>query len=223
MTLERKSTVIVSLTSMLVLVGVVIPGLVWAQCGGTYKVEAHRDVGRGRPPLAVGDSVMLLAIDKLADIGYNVNARGCRGYREALHIVRQQKQQGKLGRLVVLAVGADYTISMSEIRETLEVLGGKRGEKRILGLVTPRELGGGSGNDADVVREAGRRYPNRVEVLDWVNKAGGHPGWFQPDGLHLTESGADAFANLFKKTLRYASWPKAPRAIANTGRPGSRH
>ena len=211
MTLERKSRNLVLGTSLAVLAAVVLPAMAWAQCGGTYKVDANKDVGRGRPPLAIGDSVMLLAIDKLADVGYNVNARGCRGLQEAIGIIKQAESAGKLGHLVVVAVGADYTISMSEVRKTLEILGGRHGEKRILGLVTPRELGGGSGNDADVVREAGERYKNRVKVLDWVNKAGGNPNWFQPDGIHLTDSGADAYANLFKKGLKYASWPKGQR------------
>jgi hypothetical protein len=204
----RKSGAFRRAAALAALAGLVVPGLVWGQCGGTYRADAHKDVGRGRPPLAIGDSVMLLAVDRLADVGYNVNARGCLGFQEAIGVIKQQRSEDKLGRLAVVAVGANYDISMGEIRKALEILGGRRGEKRILGLVTPRELGGGSGSDADVVREAGERYPNRVKVLDWVAKSSGHPGWFQPDGLHLTDSGADAYTKLFKKGLRYASWPR---------------
>ena len=194
--------------AVLAVAATAVPAVVWAQCGGTFRAEAHKDVGRGRPPLAIGDSVMLLAVDRLGDIGYRVNARGCLDFDDATQVIKQQQDEHKLGRLVVIAAGANSGISMSQVRDVLKVLGGKNGEKQILGLVTPRETGGGSSNDADVVREAGERYKNRVKVLDWVQKAGGHPGWFQPDGLHLTYSGADAYTRLFKKGLRWANWPQ---------------
>ena len=39
-------------------------------------------------------------------------------------------------------------------------------------------------------------------LLDWVDRSAGHCGWFQPDGLHLTFEGAEAFADLLKKPLK---------------------
>jgi lysophospholipase L1-like esterase len=76
------------------------------------------------------------------------------------------------------------------------------GKKRTLGLVTPRESGGGSSSDADVVRSEARKHSNRIELLDWVDYSAGHPSWFQPDGLHLTFPGAEAFADLLRKPLK---------------------
>jgi hypothetical protein len=57
-------------------------------------------------------------------------------------------------------------------RDALEVLG----RRHTLALVTPRESGGGASSDARVVRSAGRRYPERVTVLDWVAYSAGHAG-----------------------------------------------
>jgi hypothetical protein len=49
-----------------------------AGCGGVkYAAPRHIDPGH-RPPLAVGDSTMLLAVEALARIGFEANARGCR-------------------------------------------------------------------------------------------------------------------------------------------------
>jgi hypothetical protein len=174
------------------------------QCGGRVTEDAHKDLGRGRAPLAIGDSVMLLAVDNLANKGYRVDAQGCRSFQDALNVLEEER--GRLPHLVVLELGADYGISVSQVRKAIDIIGRKHHEPRLLGLVTPRELGGGSGEDADNVRKAGEKFKHRVIVLDWVKKSEGNPGWFQPDGLHLTYSGADAFARLLKKALPKAPW-----------------
>lgn len=205
MAARRRSRVLV-VASAVGLLAVLAPAFGAAQCGSADVADAHKDVGRGRPPLAIGDSVMLLAVDRLADVGYRVHARGCLTFLEAIGVVKQQKSAGELGRLVVIAAGANAGISMAEIREVLQVLGGKDGEKRILGLVVPRESGGGTSSHADVVREAGSRYKNRVKLFDWVEESSGHPEYFSGDGLHLSYPGADAYTSLFKRGLRWASW-----------------
>src|SRR4051812_33811788 len=81
---------------------------------------------------------------------------------------------------------ANWTVSMRQIRYALHIVG----HKRVLVLVTPREVGGYGGSDAANIRRAGRRYPDRVLVLDWVRYTAGHPNWFAPDGLHLGYGGA---------------------------------
>ena len=154
----------------------------------------------GRPPLAIGDSTMLLAMENLSRAGYNVNAHGCRGMEEGLAILRRRHDDHTMPHLVVLALGADFTISRSQIRRALHLIG----PRRVLGLVTPRELGGGSGSDAANCRAAAAAYSKRVVLLDWVKYSAGHGSWFQPDGLHLTYAGARAFARLFQKALPYA-------------------
>jgi hypothetical protein len=108
--------------------------------------------------------------------------------------------------MVAIALGADASIGRSQIEHTLHLMG----RKRVLCLVTPVEIGGGSGSDAQQVRDAGQRHPHRVRVLDWVVFSQGHPGWFQADGLHLTFPGAHGFTKLFRKGLRLAKAGKFP-------------
>ena len=129
---------------------------------------------------------MLLAMPYLAKAGYNVNAHGCRGMEEGLAILRHRHALGRVPHLVVLALGTDFTISRSQIRRALHYIG----PDRKLGLVTPWELGGYAGSDAQNVRDAARAYKKRVVLLDWVRYSRGHGSWFQPDGCHLTFSGA---------------------------------
>jgi hypothetical protein len=192
-----RAAVAVGLALTMVLA--VSPSVASAGCGGVETAAPKRKVAP-RPPLAIGDSSMLLALPALARVGYRVNARGCRQFSEGLRVMRQARRHHRLPRLVVLALGADASISGGQIQAAEKIMG----PKRKLGLVTPRELGGGQSNDAEVIRNAGRRDPERVKVLDWVHYSAGHDAWFQPDGLHLTFSGAKAFARLLRKVVPLA-------------------
>jgi hypothetical protein len=170
-----------------------------AGCGGVETANPKPKVA-SRPPLAIGDSSMLLALPALSRVGYKVNARGCRQFSEGLSVMRDVRRHHRLPHLVVLALGADASVSAGQIRQAMKIMG----PKRKLGLVTPRELGDGESKDAEVIRNAGQRDPVHVKVLDWVHYSAGHENWFQPDGLHLTFSGAKAFARLLKKLIPLA-------------------
>jgi hypothetical protein len=171
-----------------------------AGCGGVEKATPKHKVAP-RPPLAIGDSSMLLALPALSRVGYKVNARGCRQFAEGLAVLRDARRHHRLPRLAVLALGADASVSAGQVAQARKIMG----PKRKLGLVTPRETGGGDSKDAEVIRNAGQRDPVHIKVLDWVHYSAGHSSWFQPDGLHLTFSGAKAFARLLKKLIPLAS------------------
>jgi hypothetical protein len=206
-----SAAVLVAALVAAIAVALTEPSSVGAQCGGVVKESPPRKIARhvnpkGRPPLAIGDSSMLLAVPNLARAGYRANARGCRQFTEGIGIVGAAKRQHKLPHMVAIALGADASINRSQIEHTLHLIG----PRRVLCLVTPVEIGGGSGSDAQKVRDAGQRHPHRVRVLDWVAFSQGHPGWFQPDGLHLTFPGAHGFTKLFRKGLPLAKAGRFP-------------
>ncbi len=174
-----------------------------AACGGVEEEKPRKDVNLGRAPIAIGDSPMLLALPDLAQEGYRANARGCRQWAEGLALVRKLRNEDKLPKLVVVALGSNGSVTKGNIREALDLVG----KKRMLGLVTPRESGGGSSSDADVVRSQAKKHKNRTVLIDWVKASAGHPAWFQPDGLHLTFDGAEAFARLLRKPLKHLTPP----------------
>jgi hypothetical protein len=154
-------------------------------------------------PLAIGDSSMLLALDDLAREGFEANARGCREMDEGIHLVEKRGRYHTIPHLVVVALGADASISIAQVHRLLDLLG----PQRILTLVTPRELGGWSGHDAWVCRHEAATHRDRIVLLDWVKHSAGHGSWFQPDGLHLTWTGAHAFARFLARALPFA-YPK---------------
>jgi hypothetical protein len=176
-------------------------------CGGVETAQARKNVNPGgHPPLAIGDSTMLLALPPLTREGYQVNAHGCRQIDEGLDLIREAKRHNRLPHLIVIALGADASISPGHLASAFRLVG----PKRVLGLVVPLELGGGTSGDADAVRAAAKRHPKRSVLLDWVAYSAGHGDWFQPDGLHLTFAGADAFARLLRQALPYAKAGSMP-------------
>jgi hypothetical protein len=180
-----------------------------AICGGAQHRQPGKRLGDFRAPLIIGDSVLLGAMPQVAAEGFEVDTRGCRQWSEGAAIVRRRRHAHTLPHEVVMFLGADWTISMRQIREVLSVVG----HKRLLVLLTPREVGGFGGSDAAHVRRAGRLYPARVLVLDWVRFTAHHDSWFAPDGLHLGFGGAAALARLLRGALPYAapgSFPVAP-------------
>jgi hypothetical protein len=173
-------------------------------CGGVEEAfPSHHPRGR-LPPLAIGDSTMLLALGSLAAEGYDANAHGCREWWEAQQLIEQRKAEGKLPHMVVIALGADGSVTRNDIGETL----GWLCCTRLLVLVTNRELGGWSGSDAQDQRDEARKHANRTKLLDWVAYSAAHPDWFQPDGLHLTDVGAQAFARFLGRAMKWAYPPK---------------
>ncbi|HET9120318.1 MAG TPA: hypothetical protein VFN72_07265 [Solirubrobacterales bacterium] len=199
----NRGGVIGGLTAAIALATVLVASsapVAHAGCGGVETANPKHKVAP-RPPLAIGDSSMLLALPALSRVGYKVNARGCRQFAEGLGVLRDARRHHRLPHLAVLALGADASVSSGQIAQARKVMG----PKRKLGLVTPRETGGGESKDAEVIRNAGQRDPVHIKVLDWVHYSAGHASWFQPDGLHLTFSGAKAFARLLKKLIPLAS------------------
>ena len=135
------------------------PEVAVAACGGVKYARPSRINQRHRPPLAIGDSTMLLAVKPLARAGFEANARGCRPVYEGLDLLAARKRQRRLPKVVLMHLGLNAGITTPEIRRALGIMG----RRRILVLVTPR-----GGHDARIIRAAGRRWPRRVRVLDWA-------------------------------------------------------
>src|SRR4051812_36450469 len=145
-----------------------------------------------RPPLAIGDSVMLGAAHNLARAGFEVDAREGRFMRSALRILHTRRRRHTRPRIVVVAMGTNFPARYSEIRRALRLLG----PNRTLALVTPKRSWRGIGR-GPIVR-AVRRHPHRVRMLDWVSYSAAHPEWFYSDGTHLRRRGARAYTRLLR-------------------------
>jgi hypothetical protein len=167
-------------------------------CGGVERFEAAAPRSGEHSALAIGDSIMLGAVNQLSGRGFEVDVRGCRQFSEGLSVLAARGDS--LPRVVVIALGTNWTIERRQIRRALITIG----RERVLGLVTPREVGGVASSDQTAIRAAGAHWRRRVKVLDWVRYSSGHWNWFWSDGLHLQPRGARAFTRLLAPALR---WP----------------
>jgi hypothetical protein len=174
-----------------------------ADCGGVVASYPHGWHRTYRPPLVIGDSTMIFAVPYLARQKMQGNARGCRQWSEGLDLIRGRKHSHSLPHLVVMALGANWVITRGDIERAVRLVG----PGHVLGIVVPREEGGGTSSDAYNVRQAGKRHPKRVKVLDWPRYSSGHGYWFSGDGLHMTYTGAAAYARYIGKLRRFAAPP----------------
>jgi hypothetical protein len=180
-------------------------------CKQVHRGKATVDPNRkGRAPVAIGDSTMILPIPNLDAVGYSVSARGCRGFKEAVNIARKLKAKHRLPHLVLINAYGNGGVNPGLISEALDVLG----RRRVLGLITAynADTGKPPAPDTDVLFKAARQYPHRIFVLDWVKYSRPHhsaeptPGaWFLPDLYHPNYTGADAYAQFLATALPLAT------------------
>jgi len=181
----------------LLVAAVTHPGTAQAACGGAYR-ETVKPPHRGvLPPLAIGDSTLILSLPTLRHEGISADARGCRQYTEGLAMLAGLRSQGRLARVVIVALGANGPVTETNVNRALSILG----KTRVLVMVTHWKPCHRAGNDTALIRREARRHPRRVVVLDWIVASSGHPGWFQPDGLHLTFPGAAAFGRFLARAI----------------------
>jgi len=144
---------------------------------------------------AVGDSVMLGAVDALRrDIPNltTIDARGSRQIPEAIGVLRQLRATGKLGEVVIVHMGDNGVVTDEQFDGMMRVLSGAR-EILVVNTTVPDGYQWAPNNK--VLADGVARYPNKAVLVDWHGASAGHPEYFW-DGLHLTPRGARAYAGL---------------------------
>ena len=114
-TLLRKLAAVAAAAYAMALLG---PAVAPA-CDASQHLAAKRKPAHGRAPLAIGDSVMLGAADRLARTGFEVDARGCRQMSAGLDLVAQRRRSGTLPRVVIVALGTNWVITRADVRRAL--------------------------------------------------------------------------------------------------------
>jgi hypothetical protein len=155
---------------------------------------------------AVGDSVMLGAVDALIQEIPNlgiIDAQGCRQAPAAIDVLRGWRAAGQIGDVVVVHVGGNGPIYPEQFDEMMGVLEGVR-KVLVVNVTVPPGLEDPVAvpNNAVLADGAGR-YQNAV-LVDWYAASVGHPEYFWEDGIHLTPEGAWAYAGLIAEGTHLA-------------------
>jgi hypothetical protein len=170
---------------------------------------------------AIGDSVMKGAAPSLKQLGeaslgrgmVQINAEECRSFVAAQEILRDYKQDDRLGEVVVVHLGTNNSdISPDQFRRLMTFLA----DRRLVLFLTAKSDKVKACEAVNKSLEAlAAGFPN-ARVLDWKTAADAHPEFFYSDQTHLRPAGAQFYAAMI---LTQASVPgpgahrSIPRAV----------
>jgi hypothetical protein len=121
-----------------------------------------------------------------------LDARGSRQAPEAIGVIEQLRDSGKLGDVVVVHIGNNGFLAAAQFDQMMRSL---RGTRKVLVVNVTVPDGKTWVPNNEVLAAGVGRYPNRAVLVDWYAASAGHPEYFW-DGIHLTPRGARAYADL---------------------------
>ena len=144
---------------------------------------------------AVGDSVMLdYQADLEADVpGVDAEAAVSRQWATGEQILQELRSEGRLGAVVVVALGTNGPITSADFDAMMSILAGA---SRVVFVTIVVDRPWQNPNN-QVLSSGVSRYPNAV-IADWYSLESQNPSWVYSDGTHLPigGTGAQALASL---------------------------
>ena len=151
----------------------------------------------------VGDSVVLGAAPALQQKipAAVIDAKEGRQVKEGPDILKTLDSQGRLGKTVIIALGANGPFSAQEGQAILDVLG----KDRQVYWVTVCGTAVSWQNEVNAaIRDLASKNKN-MHVVDWDQAGPSHSQWFYDDGLHLNPEGQTGFADFLVNAVRNAT------------------
>ncbi len=150
--------------------------------------------------LAVGESVMLSAtaglLSAMPDI--EIDAAISRNIREDIEVIRQRRDAGTLGDVVVLHIGNNGVVTNDQFAEIMDLLSAV---PRVvwMNLKVPDRHWEETNNNLFAANVP--YYPNAT-LIDWHSAGESHPEFFLEDGIHLEPAGYQYYAGLIEPYTR---------------------
>ena len=151
------------------------------------------------PPVIFGDSVVLGARESLKSIlgKVSIDAAVSRQPDVIAKRIQKRRDEDRLGPNVVIHMGTNGIVQEEDLKPILEALS-DRNRVVVVNVRVPRVWMKPTNK---VISELVSQYPN-VRLADWNSASKGHKGYFAPDGVHLTKTGAKVFGNLISEALK---------------------
>lgn len=158
------------------------------------KIQPKLDI----KPVVFGDSVVLGAREKLKEVLglISIDAKVGRQPGEIAERIEIRRFEKRLGDIVIIHMGTNGIVTEQDLRPILDRLTDR---KRVV-VVNVRVPRPWMKPTNEMISSIVTTYPN-VRLADWSNMAKGHRGYFGPDGVHLTQTGAQVFAELILQTM----------------------
>jgi len=153
----------------------------------------------GASVTVIGDSVALGALPDLQLMlpGAVIDAEVGRQFWTAPEVITRLAQQGALGDIVVISLGANGTFTTSQFDELMTALGDRT--VLLVTVTVPRRW------EADVNGALAGQAANRgLGFVDWHSVSTGVGEYFSADGVHLSATGRAAYASVIAQAVRQA-------------------
>ncbi|MBY0599922.1 acyltransferase family protein [Bacillus bingmayongensis] len=151
---------------------------------------------------AVGDSIMIDIAPYLKNVFPNIriDAKIGRQLSKAIPAVEQLKSEGNLGDHVIVGLGTNGAFTKDQLVSLVKLIGN---ERKIV-LINTRVPRPWESLVNEKLKEVASEYQN-VTLIDWYSASAGNKAYFEPDGVHLTKTGAEAYASLVTKQINQAN------------------
>jgi peptidoglycan/LPS O-acetylase OafA/YrhL len=158
------------------------------------KVQPILDI----KPVVFGDSVVLGAHEKLKEVLglISIDAKIGRQPAEIAERIEIRRAEKRLGDVVIIHMGTNGIVTENDLKPILDRLT-DRERVIVVNVRVPRPW---MKPTNEMISSIVPQYPN-VRLADWSTASKGHRGYFVSDGVHLTKSGQQAFAELILQTM----------------------
>ena len=196
----------------LVIVGFVAStgGAAWAALNEDTKVVARTSTVQQTPKIqrvtpttkpglwVTGDSIILGIRDKLQSHFpiELINARVGRQIGELIHVVTSDRLGLEQSR-VIFDVGNNNHLTESDVRTLFDLLKNQP-EMIVVDTAVPRAW---RDDNNRIIRLVIADYP-MARLVDWATISQGHPEYFAPDGVHLSDAGGNVYVSAILEALK---------------------
>ncbi len=145
-----------------------------------------------------GDSIILGIRDKLQNHFpiELINARVGRQIGELINVVKNDRE-GLGGSPVIIDLGNNNHLTESDVRTLFELL---KYQPKIIVVDTAVPRSWRDDNNF-IIKRVMADYP-MTQLIDWASISQGHPEYFSPDGVHLSNTGGDAYVGAILEALK---------------------
>jgi lysophospholipase L1-like esterase len=123
---------------------------------------------------------------------------------ETIRLLRQQREQGELGTIVIVHLGSNGIFREAQFNEIMETLADAP-KVIFVSVRVPRRW---QDPINSMLAKKTMQHANAM-VADWYGASADHPEYLRPDGVHLDTEGAAAYAELLQRAIRDPLPPSA--------------
>ena len=158
----------------------------------------QKDAFTGGGVTVIGDSVMVEVGPELKQLFPDilVDAAIGRQMHQAPGVIRNLKDQGMLGKTVIIELGANGAFTEKQLTDILSLLGDDR---RIV-MINTRVPKPWESVVNQILARTAAADPD-IELVDWYSASSGHNEYFYADGVHLKEAGVQAYVSLVAQAV----------------------